>query len=102
VLKEAVISRPVSTASAGFVGFQVRGRLTTGTALVVYFFRYIKELDQNCDPLRLASFADFAAFGRFTAIELNDTHFDLEIVSLPLRLIPMNIAPPAHGGANDV
>ena len=65
-------------------------------------FDILKNYTKNCDPLRPASFADFAALGRFTGIELNDTHFHLEIVSLPLRLIPVNIAPPAQGGANDV
>jgi hypothetical protein len=36
----------------------------------------------------------------FYRLELNDVHFHPEIVSLPLRLIPLNTAPPAPDGFN--
>jgi len=47
--------------------------------------------------------AGIAAVGTASGpIELNSAHFHPEIVSLPQCLIPVNIAPPAPGGANDV
>jgi hypothetical protein len=59
---------------------------------------YINGLDQNCDPLRPAFFAGIVAIGMvWRPIELNGAHFDPEMVSLPLRLIPMNIVPSAQG-----
>ena len=62
------------------------------------FLRHIRELDQNCDPPQARVFRLYCrSRDGLGPIELNGAHFHPEIVSLPLRLIPMNIAPIGTG-----
>ena len=70
---------------------------------MVDLLRHIRDLEQNIDPSAGRFWPVLPGPERASGpIDLNGAHFHSEIVSLPQCLIPMNIAPPAPDGANDV